>query len=72
MAQKILKALAALALVASPLPAFAQTTDAPASTSQGPQGAGLWIGIFMTAAVLALIFAHDEIFGDSNDEPASP
>ncbi len=68
---KILKSFVALALVASPLPALAQSADAPASQSQGPQGGSLWIGIFMTAAVLALIFGHDEIFGD-NDEPASP
>jgi hypothetical protein len=71
MAQKFLKSLVAFALVASPLPVFAQAADAPAADAQGPQGAGLWIGIFMTAAVLALIFGHDEIF-DDNDEPASP
>jgi hypothetical protein len=71
MAQKILKSLVAFGLVASPLPAFAQAADAPAVSAQGPQGTSLWIGIFMSAAVLALIFGHDEIFDDS-DEPASP
>jgi hypothetical protein len=71
MAQKILKSLVAFALVASPLPALAQSADAAVTEAQGPRGAGLWIGIFMTAAVLALIFGHDEIF-DDNDEPASP
>lgn len=71
MARKILKSFLALALVASPLPAFAQSADASASQSEGPNGASLWIGISMFAAVLALIFGHDEIFGDNN-EPTSP
>lgn len=69
--QKMLKSLVAVALVAAPLPAFAQGADAPVADAQGPQGSSLWIGIFMTAAVLALIFGHDEIF-DDDDEPASP
>lgn len=71
MAQKLLKSLVALALVASPLPALAQGADAPVADAQGSQGGSLWIGIFMSAAVLALIFGHDEIF-DDDDEPASP
>lgn len=71
MARKPLKSLVALALVASPLPAFAQGADAPVADAQGPQGGSLCIGIFISAAVLALIFGHDEIF-DEDDELASP
>lgn len=72
MAQKLLKSFVALALVASPLPALAQSADPAVSEAQGPQGGSLWIGILMSVAVLALIFGHDEIFDDDEEGARAP
>ncbi|MDB5697890.1 MAG: hypothetical protein JWN69_694 [Alphaproteobacteria bacterium] len=69
--KSIVKSMVAIGLVVAPLPALAQTGDATVAEAQGPQGASLWIGILMGAAVLALIFAHNDIFGN-NDKPVSP
>jgi len=77
MTSKILQSLAAIALIAAPVPTLAQTgPDTTATTSAaGPSGTGLWIGILMTAVVLGVVIWHDQIFDNNhngNDRPVSP
>lgn len=73
MHRNILKSLVALALVSSPAPILAQSTADDVEATETAQGAGLWIGAAMLAAVVAIILFHDELFdGEETDEPASP
>jgi hypothetical protein len=77
MASKFLQSLAALALIAAPLPAFAQAGPDTTSTAEtaGPSGAGLWVGILMSAVVLGVVIWHNDLFGNDHngqDRPVSP